>query len=109
MFGENMFDNCQQLKNVNIHIDTNKFLELTEAPNIGDAVSSLFAGITPLNNCYINFNDAIYMNNGIVKIDDEYIETKDVDGNTILTALNYIDMYNDDKTYLNLSNITSVD
>jgi hypothetical protein len=77
--------------------------------DVGDAISSLFGGITTANDCYINFNDAIYMNNGIVKIDNEYIKTEYIDDKAILTALNYIDMYNNDKTYLNLSNVTSVD
>ena len=54
------------------------------------------------------------MNNGIVKIDNEFIKTEtyvDSKGKerTALTALNYADFMNAKQQYLNLSAISRVD
>jgi hypothetical protein len=114
-----MFDNCEVLSNINMHVDSTRFLEIatktlstTTKPYIEleDAISTLFGGIDSDNDCYINFTDIIYTNNGIVKIDnDDYANLETIDSKTSLTSLNYAKLYADNKTYLNLSNITSVD
>ena len=104
-----MFDSCPSLSNIYINIDSNRFLEIVGEHDIGHAVSSMFNGINDDGSCYVNFLDIIYMNNGIVKIDNEYVNTYDNGGKTYISSLNYEKLYRDNKTYLNLSSIDGID
>ena len=108
--GQHMFDNCSSLSNININIDSQQFLNITKKYDIGNAVYDLFNGINSYGTCYINFLDVIYMNNGIVKIDNEYINTYTNDDDKIfISSLNYSKFINDNKTFLNLSSINGID
>jgi hypothetical protein len=105
-----MFDNCLALSNININIDSKKFLQITNQTNIGNAISNLFSGINLNGTCHINLLDIIYMNNGIVKIDNDYINTYNkTTTDTYISALNYSKYITDNKTYLNLSSIDGID
>jgi len=67
-------------------------VRLARANTIEDAVSSKFGDINSTGSTRINFLDVTYMNNGVVKIDDEFIKTRsyfapDGKARTALSAL----------------------
>lgn len=75
------------------------FVSIVGANTIEDAVIQKFNDINSTGSTRINFLDVTYMNNGIVKIDNEFIKTEtyvDSKGKerTALTALNYADFMN---------------
>ena len=117
--GSNTFKSCHKLSNINIDVTYEQFMQIIGINSIGIAVSSTFGSINSDNaslygSTRINFSDATYMNNGIIKIDNDFIEgctqayTQDGKERTALTAIKYLDFKIAAQEYLNLSAISKV-
>jgi hypothetical protein len=109
-----VFKGDSSLKNVNIDLTSDDFVRIVGARSIEDAVKAKFEDINEDGSTRINFLDVTYMNNGIVKIDDEFIRTrtyKSSEGKDriALSALQYYNFMNSPQQYLNLSAISRVD
>ena len=94
LLGVDAFKDCSSLRSINIDMAADAFAQIVGANDISSAVISAFGSINDDGLTRINFNDIAYMNNGIVKIDNEFIEgctyTYDEDGH-IRIALSAID------------------
>lgn len=75
-FGRNIFKDCTNLKNVNIAMTPDKFLEYVEATDISNAIVDVF-GYSASNNpkpiFRLNFDGISYTSDGIVKIDNNLV------------------------------------
>ena len=116
--GNDTFKDCLNLLNINIDLNSDDFVKITSRNDIADAVSSTFGSIQPSSSptygqTRINFLDVTYMNNGIVKIDDEFIRKRlyvDSGKDRIaISALEYSLFENAKQSYLNLSAISKID
>lgn len=120
--GYDVFKDCSNLKEINIDLTMDQFKSLVGYSDIREAVLSRFKSINDSNpgsygTTRINFLDATYMNNGIVKIDNKFIKTKKYSktiggteySRTALTALEYTLFNAASQQYLNLSAISKID
>lgn len=55
-----------------------------EMTSINDAIASKFSNMNSDAKCAIVFNDAVYMNDGTVKVDDEYVT---ITGNSSMSSV----------------------
>ena len=114
--GADTFKGCTSLQQMNIDMLADDFVAIVSADCISSAVVSAFGSMNDDGLARINFNDIAYMNNGVVKVDSEFIEGctyeyANGNGNACI-ALSSID-YNKfnlaRQQYLNLSAISRVD
>ena len=91
--GNDVFKDCKALSNVNIDLNVEQFAGIVNIWPVSSAVSAKFDSINDDGHTRINFLDVTYMNNGIVKIDNEFIKTRpyisDGKPRTALCALEY--------------------
>ena len=113
--GQNAFDNCDILSYIEFQIDHLTFLDMSRKwlsnPNIDieTAISSMFNGIREDSQCYINFTDISYTNNGIVKIDNEFVNTYIYDDSKTAISSVKDEFYESRQNFLNLSAIDRID
>lgn len=120
-FGDDVFEDCPKLKNVDIDLEAEDFAKLVSADTVAEAVKTKFSSINDMVGTYgstrINFLDISYMNDGIVKVDSEFAlstayikQTLSGNMNRIaLTALDYMAFSTSDQKHLNLSAISRID
>ena len=117
--GIDVFKSCRNLQNINFDISHEEFAKLAGFIDIKDAIIDKFDSINSeyldrYGKTRINFIDVTYMNNGIIKIDNEFIEgctlpyTQDGKQRVELTAIKYDDFAISAQSYLNLSAISKV-
>lgn len=110
-FGDDVFNGCSSLSKVEIDLDVAAFLSVIDpssSKTACDMLSSKFNCIRDDAKCALVFNDAVYMNDGNIKIDDEYV-TIAYDGSmSAVQAFNYEMFISSGMTYLNLSNVSEV-
>jgi len=110
--GDSVFKGCTSLKRVEIDLDAQDFLNVVGKSDVissvNEAVKTKFSNINEDAKCAIVFNDAVYMNDGTVKVDDEYVTITSKDSISSVEAFNYEMFADSSMTYLNLSNVTNV-
>lgn len=109
--GDKCFDNCQKLKFIKFNIKVNDFVKLVDSTKtINQIIKAKFKGIRKDYKCEIQFTDAVYMNDGTIKIDSEFVNCYQINGVLSgISSVNYDQMILSNQTYLNLSNIVKVD
>ena len=113
MLGKDAFSGCSSLSNIYIDMDSSTFYDrfssgYQDKEDIGSLVSAMFGDVRDDNECHLVFNDITYTNNGIVKIDNEFICTYDGNASRV-SALNYKEFNKANQQYLNLSAISCID
>lgn len=88
------------------------WLHSEDIHSVGQAVSSVFGNVRPDNECLVNFTDAAYTINGIVKIDNNFVATynytEDGIGKVGISAVISADQLSS-HPFLNLSAINRID
>ena len=114
--GADTFKGCTSLQQMNIDMLADDFVAIVSADCISSAVVSAFGSMNDDGLARINFNDIAYMNNGVVKVDSEFIEGctyeyANGNGNAriALSSIDYNKFNLARQQYLNLSAISRVD
>lgn len=87
--GEDAFARCSSLTSIGIAMLQDDFLDLVrnELSNsslmIEDAVSAMFSNVRDDGKCLVNFLDASYTNNGIIKLDNSLFGTYAYSGSKV--------------------------
>ena len=87
--GEDAFARCSSLTSIGIAMLQDDFLDLVrnELSNsslmIEDAVSAMFSNVRDDGKCLVNFLDASYTNNGIIKLDNSLFCTYSYSGSKV--------------------------
>jgi len=110
ILGNSTFKDCSGLSSLTINLNAEQFRDIVNPSySVSQAVSCKFFDIREDARCRINFNDSVYMNNGVIKIDHEYVGIR-VDGDISgVSSLNYDELVRDGQYYLNLSDIAEID
>lgn len=111
--GNDVFKDCGALSNINIDMNAQEFADRIGKEQISDAVSCKFNSINSTGNTRINFLDVTYMNDGTIKIDNEFIKVRTYSSGSqqlsAISALEYAKFYEAPQQYLNLSAISQID
>lgn len=110
VIGDDVFIGCKKLKFIKLDLTTKQFNSIVNPDgSINENVKAKFNSITDKASCEIQFNDSVYTNDGVIKIDNNYVGCYAV--SSYLSGISSIclaDFTADSQHYLNLSNIVEV-